>query len=58
VLSAVGDFAKTSDGKILLDQVATGVGLQAITDKDYDLVRDMVKEAQVNIEQVIAGQKR
>ncbi len=58
VLNAVFEFAKTADGKVLLDQVATGVGLQAITDKDYNLVREMVKEAQVNIEQVIAGQKR
>ena len=58
VVEAVSDFAKTPDGKILLDQVATGVGLQGVSDKDYNLVREMVKEAQVNIEQVIAGQKR
>jgi len=58
VTKAVFDFSSTEDGKVLLEQVATGVGLSEIKDSDYNGIREMVKDAQVNIQEVIAGQKK
>ncbi len=57
VSNAIFEFCATEEGAQLLKDVATGHSLVKVTDKDYDAIRQMVKEAQVNLEDVLKKQK-
>lgn len=57
VTDALFEYAATPEGEALVRDVATGTGLVRATDADYEGVRRMIKEAQVNIEEVLKKQK-
>lgn len=57
VVDAIFEFAKTPEGLQLVKDVATGHGLVSIGDKDYESIRKIIKETNLNLEELLRKQK-
>lgn len=58
VTQALFEFAETEEGRALVKEVATGNGLVKTTDADYESVRKLIKESQINLEELLRNQKK
>jgi phosphonate transport system substrate-binding protein len=57
VVDAIFEFATTEEGKKLVMDVATGHGLVKLTDDDYNKIRGIIRDAKINVEEVLSGKK-
>jgi len=58
VTDALFKFAETDEGKALIREIATGNGLVPVVESEYDSVRKLIRESQINIEDLLHGKKK
>ncbi len=53
VIEGLLEFAKTEDGKKMLQILATGTGLFKVSDKDYDGIRQVILDTAMDLENLL-----
>jgi hypothetical protein len=54
IVESLLEFVKTDDGKEMLTILATGSGLERVGDSEYNDIRQIVLQSNLDIEKIVA----